>query len=420
MRRCRDATINVAEGAVRAGKTVDNVFVFCTELETTPDKIHLATGSTAPNAKLNIGECNGLGIEYQYRGRCHWGKFKGNECLYVRTKTGTKIVIFAGGAKADSFKKIRGNSYGMWIATEINLHHDNTIKEAFNRQLAAINRKVFWDLNPDNPNALIYKDYIDKYRDMALAGNFPGGYNYEHFTIYDNETVTKERLNEILVQYTVGTVWHRRDILGERCTAEGLVYPFFDTIKHVVNYENIIVELTRELKKQNKKLFIEYYISVDYGTVNPFSTGLWAVIGGKAYRIKEYYFDSKIKRRQKTDEEYYSDIEALAADLIIQSIVVDPSAASFIETIRRHGKFTVRQADNSVLDGIRTTATMLSTGHLFIDESCADSKREFGMYSWDDDSGEDKPIKENDHAMDDIRYFTQTILRQQLRSEVNR
>src|SRR5699024_3008975 len=164
IRKCRDNTINISEGAVRTGKTIDNVFAFAMELDRTPDKLHLATGSTAANAKLNIGESNGFGLEHIFRGRCRWGKFKGNECLYVSSITGEKVVIFAGGAKADSFKKIRGNSYGMWIATEINLHHDNTIKEAFNRQLMAENRKIFWDLNPSKPSHWIYTDYIDKYR----------------------------------------------------------------------------------------------------------------------------------------------------------------------------------------------------------------------------------------------------------------
>lgn len=191
IRRCRECSYNVAEGAVRAGKTVDNVFAFAHELKTTPDKIHLATGSTMANAKMNIGDCNGMGLEWIFRGQSHWGKYKDNEALFIKgpaTHNRQKIVIFAGGAKEDSYKKIRGNSYGMWIATEINLHHDNTIKEAFNRQLAAKRLKVFWDLNPDNPRAAIYSEYIDRYQRQQEEGNFPGGYNYMHCTIYDKES----------------------------------------------------------------------------------------------------------------------------------------------------------------------------------------------------------------------------------------
>lgn len=230
IRKCIDSTYNIAEGAVRAGKTVDNIFAFAHELKTTKDRIHLATGSTSSNAKLNIGDANGFGLEHIFRGQCRWGEYKGNECLYIRgsaTNNKQRIVIFAGGAKKNSYAKIRGNSYGMWIATEINLHHDKTIKEAFNRLVASNKRKIFWDLNPDNPNAFIYTEYIDNYKEKDERGELLGGYNYQHFTIHDNITVTEERKKEILTQYDVRSIWYKRDILGQRCVAEGLIYRLF-------------------------------------------------------------------------------------------------------------------------------------------------------------------------------------------------
>ena len=230
IRKCHECSYNVAEGAVRAGKTVDNIFAFAHELKTAPDRIHLATGSTVGNAKLNIGDCNGLGLEWIFRGQCHWGKYKDNEALFVKgpsTRWQQKIIIFAGGGKEDSYKKIRGNSYGMWIATEINLHHDKTIKEAFNRQLAAKRLKVFWDLNPDNPRAAIYSEYIDRYQKQQEAGEFPGGYNYMHCTIYDNINITPERLHEIESRYDINSIWYLRDIKGMRVVATGLIYRRF-------------------------------------------------------------------------------------------------------------------------------------------------------------------------------------------------
>lgn len=230
IKRSANCMYNIAEGAIRAGKTVDNVFAFAYELKTTKDKLHLATGSTVANAKLNIGDANGFGLEYIFRGQCRWGKYKDNDALFVRgpsTRGKQRIIIFAGGAKADSFKKIRGNSYGMWIATEINLHHDNTIKEAFNRTAAASKRKFFWDLNPDNPNAEIYTEYIDKYERKAKLGKLLGGYNYQHFTIDDNINISEQRRAEIKSQYDATSIWYKRDILGQRCIAEGLIYRIF-------------------------------------------------------------------------------------------------------------------------------------------------------------------------------------------------
>ena len=115
----------------------------------------------------------------------------------------------------------------MWIATEINLHHDSTIKEALNRQLAAKHLRVFWDLNPDNPNATIYTEYIDKYKKQAEEDKFPGGYNYMHCTLYDNMTISDERKRKIEAQYDPNSIWYMRDIKGMRVVASGLIYRRF-------------------------------------------------------------------------------------------------------------------------------------------------------------------------------------------------
>ena len=237
--------MSVAEGAIRSGKTIDHCIIACMYLEICEDKIHLASGSTIANAKMNIGDCNGFGLEHLFRGRCRWGKYKDNEALYIQTQTGEKIVVFAGGGKSDSYKKILGNSYGLWIATEINQHYDNEdsetsfIKVAFGRQVASIRPMVLWDLNPSNPNHKIYKDYIDKYKE-----DYVGGYNYQHFTIADNLSVTEQRKREIESQYNINSVWYRRDILGQRCVAEGLIYTQFadNPEKYIISNDDKIVK----------------------------------------------------------------------------------------------------------------------------------------------------------------------------------
>ncbi|WP_100066039.1 PBSX family phage terminase large subunit [Miniphocaeibacter massiliensis] len=230
IRNCRGNTYNIAEGAVRAGKTVDNVFAFANDIMRSSQRIHLATGSTVGNAKLNIGDCNGFGLESIFRGQCNWSKYKNNEALIIKgASTGfkEKIVVFAGGAKADSYKRIRGNTYEKVISTEVNLHHKDSIKEMIARTLVSKERRFFWDLNPDHPKHWIYEDYIDRFLDLQKRGEFPSGINYEHFTIRDNNTLTPERVLEIESEYDSNSIWYKRDILGLRVIAEGLIYRSF-------------------------------------------------------------------------------------------------------------------------------------------------------------------------------------------------
>lgn len=389
------ATISVAEGAVRAGKTVDNVAMFAKMLELgVQDKIHLASGSTSANAKLNIGDCNGFGLEYIFRGRCKWSKYKGNECLRIKTANREYIVIFVGGSKADSFKKIRGNSYGMWIATEINLHHDSFIKDAFNRQIASKTRRVFWDLNPSSPANFIYKDYIDKFEET-----YGERYNYEHFTIRDNASITEERIRDIESQYDKNSVWYRRDILGERCNAEGLVYPMFNKDIHVVRKGDVQTEG-------------DYYVSSDYGIQNATVFLLWQKeVGSKRWIcLNEYYYSGRDNHYQKTVSEHVKGLIQMLNGIEPRAIIVDPSASALITEIRRKG-YHVRRADNDVKEGIDDVSTMLANQLLAFCDCCVNTIGEFGIYSWDEkasERGEDAPLKENDHAMDATRYFVRT------------
>lgn len=386
--------MNVAEGAIRSGKTIDHCIIAAMYLELCPDKIHLASGSTIGNAKLNIGACNGFGLENLFRGRCKWGKFKDNEALYVYTQTGEKIVIFAGGAKADSYKRILGNSYGLWIATEINEHYDcddsrsSFIKVAFGRQVAAQKPLVLWDLNPCNPGHRIYTDYIDNY-----LNGYVGGYQYQHFTIADNYSITDQRRAEIQSQYVIGSIWYRRDILGERCIAEGLVYPRYEeALCEPVNHD-----------------FSDFVISIDYGTQNAFAALLWAFYGGVWYCIKEYYYSGRSTGVQKTNTEYISDIVKVFNDEIqkklsygdLMPIIADPSAIAFITDLKKykqHSIFKPKGADNDVANGIQNTDKAMYLGKIKIFKTCVNVINELQGYSWQPNAADDVPIKANDHA----------------------
>lgn len=244
MRNTQTCSMNIAEGSIRSGKTTDNIFCFAHDLKRSKDKLHLATASTQPTAKIIIGDCDGYGLEHIFRGQCRWGKYKGNECLRIcgkDTNYKEKIVLFCGGAKADSYKKFRGMSIGLWIATEINLHHEETIREAQRRQINADIKRFYWDLNPESPNAEIYRKFIDVYEEKSESGQLKGGFNLITFNIFDNINLSKENLDEEISKYEVGSVYYKRDILGLRCAAEGIVFQDFaeNTEKYIIDRKDV-------------------------------------------------------------------------------------------------------------------------------------------------------------------------------------
>ena len=410
---------NVAEGAVRAGKTIDNCIMFALNLEYSPDKIHLASGSTLANAKLNIGECNGYGLEHLFKGRCKWGKFKDNEALYVKTKSGEKIVIFVGGGKADSYKKILGNSYGLWIATEINEHYDDNdsktsfIKVAMARQLASIKPKWFWDLNPSNPLSTIYEWYLDKWQKEGLIG----GYNYEHFTIFDNQAITEQRKQEILSQYDENSIWYQRDILGRRVVAEGLIYREFND-HHIIKMRDWYSE-DNEIRNQLK--FIT--IGVDFGgnisahsfNATGFCNQFKKIVTIKQKRIPERIDDKKlceefIKFIKDIQEEYKGiNIIDIRCDSAEQTLI-----AGFERALRENNiGIPIHNAiKGSILDRIRFYCKMFSTNKYYILEECKPLIMAFKTAVWEKDKNDVRldDGKQDIDSLDAQEYSTEKFM----------
>ncbi len=404
IKKARDSRVNVAEGAVRAGKTIDNIVAFANELDRHPDKIHLATGSTVGNAKLNIGEANGFGLEYMFRGRCKWGKFKSNECLYVSTGMGEKVIIFAGGDKSNSWKRIRGNSYGMWIATEINVHHNNMIMESFDRLRMSSKEKVFWDLNPSNPKHFIYVDYIDKYAEMEEKGEFSGGYNYEHFTIFDNASLTEEQIANTLSTYTPGTVHYRRSILGERAVADGLIYK-----KFADNPQNYFIKSTEVPRLR------QVSIGVDFGQGVKSYTAFVAV--GISYNNDVYILASKKFAGEITEDiigdryvKFLQKVEAIygmrvnytygdsARTMAITSLKNSLAKANLSRLVWPSKKLRI----NERIDGV---SVLINQGRLFYTELAEEAKEALETSVWDSREGrEDQRLDEDTDVIDAFEY----------------
>lgn len=287
-----------------------------------------------------------------------------------------------GAEKVSQVSKIRGASIKYCYGDEV----ADWSEEVFSLLKSRLDKEYSCfdgTYNPQYPNHWL-KIFLDSDADIFS----------QEYTIDDNPFLPPAFVENLKKEYA-GTVFYDRYILGKWTLAEGLIYPMFN--------DSCIVD---ELPETG-----EYYISCDYGTLNPFSAGLWCVNSGRAVRVAEYYYSGRDKQYQLTDEEYYAEVEKLAGEKNIRHIIVDPSAASFIACIKKHGRFSVRKAKNDVMYGIRLTSAMLRAGAIKIGSDCCDAIREFGLYRWDEDSTEDKPIKENDHAMDDIRYFCATVLR---------
>lgn len=225
-KRAMHSWLNIAEGGKRGGKNVLVTMIFCSMLETHPNKIHLVAGVSVATAKLNILDCDGMGMLNYFEGRCREGKYKDRDCLYVRTKTGEKVVLVSGGGKDGDEKLIKGNTYGMVYVTEANECHPKFIKETFDRTVSSADRKIFHDLNPKAPDHPYYVDILSFHERMqGISTDY--GYNYGHFTLCDNMSLSDETIRKVLSTYDKGSVWYERDIRGARIVAEGIIFRKF-------------------------------------------------------------------------------------------------------------------------------------------------------------------------------------------------
>lgn len=376
-----DRRWNFKTGATRSGKTYMDYFVIPKRIRARIGKPGLVVilGVTKSTIERNIlepmrniwgselvGEINSHNICYMFGERVY--------CL------GAEKVSQVSKLRGASIKYVYGDEVADWNPEVFDM-----LKSRLDKPYSCFDGA----LNPQGPTHWL-KSFLDNPEFDSYV---------QKYTIFDNPFLPKEFVDNLCKEYE-GSVYYMRYILGEWALAEGLVYSFGE--------DNIVDEQSRGA---------EYYISIDYGTLNPFSAGLWSVTGAKAVRIQEYYYDGRSQKRQLTDEEYCDEILALADGYPVAKVIVDPSAASFITALKRRG-FRVQQADNAVLDGIRRTSVFLKNGTIKIHRSCADSIREFGLYRWDEKAASDAVVKENDHAMDDIRYFCNTIMRKKARGVI--
>ncbi len=375
----------VCDGAVRSGKTLAMGLSFFLWAQTCFDGQKFGVcGKTIASLRRNVlseilPRMEALGATW---------KEKRSENLVTVTFKGhrNQFYIF-GGRDESSASLIQGITFAGVLMDEVALMPRSFVEQACARCSVAGSR-LWFNCNPAGPGHWFYKTWIleaEQRKCLRLQ-----------FTMEDNPSLT-EAIRQRYKRLYSG-VFYRRFILGQWAQAEGRVYDFFEP------------DMVRPVPQG---AFTKWYISCDYGTVNPTSMGLWGLQNGVWYRVKEFYFSSRREMRQMTDEEYAAALKELAGERKITAVVADPSAASFIEVLRRKGWHVIK-AENDVLSGIRLTSDALKEGKIVICEGCNDCLREMDEYVWDLSSeARDRVKKENDHAMDDMRYFVATVLKRQ-------
>ncbi len=373
----------LCDGAVRSGKTLAMGLSFFLWAMTCFDRKKFGVcGKTILSLRRNVlseilPKLEGLGLS--------WKEKRSENLVTVRYRGRENRFYIFGGRDESSASLIQGITFAGVLLDEVALMPRSFVEQACSRCSVAGSR-LWFNCNPAGPGHWFYREWVLE----AQARNCLR----LRFTMEDNPSLTPQIRQRYQNLYT--GVFYRRFILGQWAQAEGRVYDFFSP--------DMVGKAPETCEK--------WYISCDYGTVNPTSMGLWGLHGGVWYRVKEFYFSSRDARRQMTDEEYAEALSRLAGGRSITAVIVDPSAASFLEVLRRRG-WRVRKAENDVLSGIRLTSDLLKAGKIVICQGCNDCLREMDEYVWDLTSGSrDRVKKEHDHAMDDMRYFASTVLGQ--------
>lgn len=403
----------IADGAIRSGKTISMSLSFVIWAMTTFNGQNFAMcGKTIGSFRRNVL----FWLKLMLKSRGYQVTDHRADNLVIVTQGGTENYFYIFGGKDErSQDLIQGITLAGVFFDEVALMPESFVNQATGR--CSVDGSKFWfNCNPDGPYHWFKTNWIDKsygylekqkvreIRENAHKENKDSGLKkllYLHFTMDDNLSLSEQIKARYRSMYT--GVFYKRYILGLWAMAEGIIYDMFDSERHVKN----ILSFFNKLINGNR------YVSCDYGTQNATVFLLWNKgIDKKWYCIREYYYSGRDKGKQKTDAEYADDLEKWLEGTKIKAVIADPSAASFIAELRKRG-YKVLKAKNDVADGIRLVGTKLNQGMIIFSDSCQNTIKEFSSYIWDQkavERGEDKPVKEYDHAMDAVRYFVATIL----------
>lgn len=388
--RSKDSWLNVAEGGKRAGKNIINLLAWSAVLDTHPDRIHLAAGVSQSAAQMNIIDSDGFGLKWIFEGRCKFKQYNGRDALVINSLTGEKVVIIAGGGDSRSASLIKGNSYGTAYITEVNECHKTFFQEVMDRTLASSKRQLFFDLNPKPPAHWFYEEFLN-FQDQLKAQGKNSGYNYGHFTIADNRSISRDRMLEALSKYDRASMWYQRDILGKRTSASGRIYTGY-------RYDDVAID-PKDIKN---KQFAELVVGVDVGGTDATT----ATLTGVTHNFKEFIHIDGLYHKQGIDNKMS---ESLYAKMIVEwlipwakvyprigTIYVDSANKLFQQGLRqeldRRGlhRFIVRSFDKSdgILERIEMTSMLMAQGRYRINSQMKKWHEAYQMAIWSEEQFE--------------------------------
>ena len=412
----------IADGAIRSGKTVCMSLSFVLwAMENFSGQNFAMCGKTIGSFRRNVLFWLKLMLKSRgYRVTDH----RADNLVEISRKGTTNYFYIFGGKDERSQDLIQGITLAGVFCDEVALMPESFVNQATGR-CSVEGSKYWFHCNPDGPYHWFKVNWIDKAigylgkkraeklqeeaREEGMELNLKK-LLYVHFTMDDNLSLSEAIKARYRSMYH--GVFFKRYIEGLWAMAEGIIYDMFNHDKNVVDAEAIAAEYRQ--RTGHEFWNGDKYVSCDYGTQNPTAFLLWSKgADGKWYCRREYYYSGRDKGKQKTNKEFVDDLIMWLAGERVRAIILDPAAASFKIELEEAG-YKVKKAKNDVLDGIRFVATLLLSGSIFVDISCENLIKEFASYIWDAkaaEHGEDKPVKEHDHALDALRYFCYTIIR---------
>lgn len=375
----------ICDGSVRAGKTVVMSLSYVMFVMHTFNKESAGmAGKTIGSFRRNVLKP----LQKMLLSRGYAVSERRTENMFIVSKDGKENYFYYFGGKDESSQDlVQGITLCSFFFDEVALMPQSFVDQAVAR-CSVEGSKLFFNCNPAGPHHWFKVEYLDKKEQKNLF--------QIHFLMEDNPSLSKGIIERYKRMYS--GIFYQRFILGLWVLSQGIIYDMFEKERHIV--------------KTVERNYEKYYVAIDYGTQNPTTFGLWGLFEGIWYKVKEYHYDGRKKGKQKADKQYADDLLKFIDGLHVSDIIVDPSAASFIQELRSRG-LSVRKAKNDVNDGIRNMASALEEGKILYNDVCKETFKEFASYVWDSkaaDRGEDKPVKDNDHQLDADRYFVNTVL----------